>query len=749
MRFLIATISFCFILVTQAYDQGALVRGRVVDPHSETPLAGVHVMFATARGTLTDDRGIFQFEASPGKYTLTFQYMGYRSFTKAVLLKPGDTLFLDIKMRPEIREIDEIVVSPNRSEQKLSESTVSMNIIKPVLIRKNHITRIDEAIAHTPGIEIMDGQASIRGGSGYSYGVGSRVMMLIDGMPALSADAGNIKWQFMPLENLSQIEVIKGASSVLYGSSALNGVINIRTADPDTLAEIEVSLLGGIYDRPKQKNWVWWESPRFFSNATFAYANRLKQTDMTLGARWTHDDGYRKLNHERTGSVHLKLKQHARKPENLTYGLYFNAGYSDRIDFILWEDAEYGALKHNPSTAREFNGTMVLLDPFVTYQKDQRYRHDVRGRFQYTRNRLPDSRQNNSDATTYFSEYQLWHPLAKPVEMVVGGMVQFNQIESNFYGDHQGFNAALYTQFDVRPMKALKLTGGIRLEYNVLNGKHDRVVPIFRAGINVQATPYTFLRASFGQGYRYPSITEKYASTTLGAVRIFPNPEIEAESGWSTELGVKQSLAINNLRGQLDLSFFYLQNRDLIEYIFGLYPDTVNQVYDYGFMAVNTEHSRVYGFEFEFMMGRSFGAFSTSMRGGYTFMYPVEFNQFTGRNTGTYLKYRRKHAFTIQSITTFKSVDLGWTLFCKSKILNIDDVFLNPLTREVILPGFYDYWNRDNKGHVLLDAYLAYRLSSRYRFSFSVKNLFNTEYLGRPGDIQPQRHYSIQVTGSF
>jgi outer membrane receptor protein involved in Fe transport len=50
---------------------------------------------------------------------------------------------------------------------------------------------------------------------------------------------------------------------------------------------------------------------------------------------------------------------------------------------------------------------------------------------------------------------------------------------------------------------------------------------------------------------------------------------------------------------------------------------------------------------------------------------------------------------------------------------------------------------------VLLDAYLAYRLSSRYRFSFSVKNLFNTEYLGRPGDIQPQRHYSIQVTGSF
>ncbi|MCK7529808.1 MAG: TonB-dependent receptor plug domain-containing protein [Marinilabiliales bacterium] len=45
----------------------------------------------------------------------------------------------------------------------------------------------------------------------------------------------SIKWNFLPLENLSQVEIIKGASSVLYGSSALNGVINFRTADASNI----------------------------------------------------------------------------------------------------------------------------------------------------------------------------------------------------------------------------------------------------------------------------------------------------------------------------------------------------------------------------------------------------------------------------------------------------------------------------------------------------------------------------------
>jgi hypothetical protein len=74
-----------------------------------------------------------------------------------------------------------------------------------------------------------DGQASIRGGSGWSYGAGSRVLVLYDDLPLLSAEGADAKWALIPMENIESMEVIKGAASSIYGSGALNGVINFRT----------------------------------------------------------------------------------------------------------------------------------------------------------------------------------------------------------------------------------------------------------------------------------------------------------------------------------------------------------------------------------------------------------------------------------------------------------------------------------------------------------------------------------------
>ena len=64
------------------------------------------------------------------------------------------------------------------------------------------------------------------------------------------------------------------------------------------------------------------------------------------------------------------------------------------------------------------------------------------------------------------------------------------------------------------------------------------------------------------------------------------------------------------------------------------------------------------------------------MTGGYTFMYPVEFNKYTHQNTGTYLKYRRKHSGIISVDTQRKRLSMGVSFYIKSKILNIDDVFI-------------------------------------------------------------------------
>jgi iron complex outermembrane receptor protein len=88
-------------------------------------------------------------------------------------------------------------------------------------------------------------------------------------------------------------------------------------------------------------------------------------------------------------------------------------------------------------------------------------------------------------------------------------------------------------------------------------------------------------------------------------------------------------------------------------------------------------------------------------------------------------------------------------LYAKSKILSIDDVFLNPLTRELILPGFYDYWTNDNKGYFTADGNISWKFTRNFDLSLVVKNLSNTEYMGRPADIQPPRNYSLRLSGRF
>ena len=726
-----------------------IIKGKIFDNNTFEPLHGVYVIYEKTHGTTTDQNGLFSFKSDTGILNIAFQFTGYKSTKRSIVLITNDTVELNVGLDMDIQEIGQIVVSANKTEQKVAELTVSMDVIKIADFLKTHITNAQELINKTQGIEVLDGQASIRGGSGFSYGVGSRVLALIDGLPVISPDAGNIKWQFLPLENISQVEIIKGASSVLYGSSALNGIINFRTADPTNIPVTQSFAETGIYDKPKNKNWVWWDSPRLFSNVSFSHLQKIGKTDLGLGINLLIDNGYRKFNDQKLVRASLRLKHHNGKVKGLIYGVNINSGYTTKTDFILWEDADYGALKQDTSTVTLLHGTFIALDPFISFNNSGRFKHDLRIRIQSSNNRFPVREQNNSDAFSFYSEYQTNYMLSDFMNITAGISENLTRIFSNFYGDHNGMNIGVFTQVEVQPIRRLKMVAGLRVEQNSLDGEQDKIVPIFRTGINWQAAEYTFLRASFGEGYRYPSIAEKYASTTLGSVKIFPNPFVQPESGWSSEVGIKQGILFGKINGEADLSLFFLQNRNLIEYPFGSYPDPITGISNPGFRADNVEQARVYGYELEFILNRGLGDFNTALTGGYTYTYPVEFNPVTHKNTDIYLKYRRKHSAKISLNTVYKKFDLGFSLIAKSKILNIDDVFLDESTRESILPGFYEYWLANNTGFLLLDGNLGYMLNKILSLSLAVKNITNTEYMGRPGDIQPQRNFSLRLSGKF
>ena len=109
--------------------------------------------------------------------------------------------------------------------------------------------------------------------------------------------------------------------------------------------------------------------------------------------------------------------------------------------------------------------------------------------------------------------------------------------------------------------------------------------PIVRVGANLQVLKGTFLRASFGQGFRYPTITERYISTKAGLFGVFPNPGLEPEKSNNVEVGVKQGFRIGGVMGFLDIAAFRQHYEHTIEYLFGTWEPTVALV---GFKFLNT-----------------------------------------------------------------------------------------------------------------------------------------------------------------
>ncbi len=749
MHSLVIPIIFILSLLSASSLGQGIVKGVVYDSNSHEPLAGVYVVYGKSLGTITDTKGYWEIKTDLDHITITFRFLGYKPATRHVVIRSGETIEPDILLETENKLIDQVLVSAERIEQKAAELTVSLNIIKSDFLAENHITDAQELISKVSGIEVLDGQVSIRGGSGFSYGVGSRVLALIDGLPLLSPDAGSIKWQFLPLENLSQVEIIKGASSVLYGSSALNGIINFRTANAENIPHTQFFTEAGIYGKPENKNWKWWSSPRGFLSASLSHLQKIGKTDFGLGVNILSDMGYRKYNDEKLERISLRLKHHNSKIKGLEYGLNINTGYTTKRDFILWENGETGALIQDTSTVALLHGSFYAIDPFITWNNTGRFRHDLRMRIQSMNNKFPVRTQNNSDAFSIYGEYQLWYKLFDFMSITAGASENWNKVTSEFFGNHDGINLAGFTQLELKPVSRLKFVAGIRVEQNTLDSDHDKIVPIFRAGTNWQLADFTYLRASFGQGSRYPSIAEKFAATTLGSVRIFPNPYVQTETGWSSEVGIKQDIRFAGITGQADLSMFLSENSNLIEYVFGLYPDRTTGLFELGFQATNIEQSRVYGSELELFLNKALGEFNMTLSGGYTYIYPVEFNSFTHKNSDIFLKYRRKHNAKLGINASLKKLNLGVELYLRSKILNIDDVFLNPASREVILPGFYNYWTNHTSGYFLMDGNIGYSLNDVFYLSFAVKNITNSEYMGRPGDIQPPRNFSIRLTSKF
>lgn len=734
-------------------QKNTIIYGVVTDSLNNDALIAATVVLDGKSGTMSDTAGFYSISTSSDQVNLECRYLGYETSALTISTRGRDSIRVDFRMKQSYTLLGDIVVSAGKYEQKISDVMVSMEVIKPERIYNTNAITLESVIRQTPGVDIMEGQPSIRGGSGYSYGAGSRVLVLIDDLPLISADAGDIKWGYLPVDNISQIEIIKGASSVLYGSSALNGVFNIRTSYPTDKPETSISVFNGIYLDPERKEMIWWDRQPLFMGGSATHSRKIKNLDLIAGVNLYRDEGYRENEYDNRARMNLNLNYRNPKINGLSYGLNMNGMLTRASDFLIWVDADSGAYRQNPQAVSELDGSRFNIDPYIIYNTDGGSQHSLKTRFFHVNNSFQDVPDKNNRAELVMGEYKYHRKFGQKYDWTSGLTSTWASTYANLFGNHNSFNSAIFTQIDGKPLNRLNLSLGLRFERYTLDGEVEYSNPVFRTGLNYQVARYTYLRASFGQGYRFPSIAEKYTLTTVGSLNIFPNPELQSEKGWSTEIAVKQGFRISNWNAFIDLAAFLTEYREMIEFTFGIYkPDSVPipSFEHIGFKALNVGNARISGIDLGLSGTGDFFGIPLTLVAGYTYILPVDMNIPDSASTeDKYLKYRTIHSVKADAETKYKKITLGVTYIYYSSIKNIDDVFLDPLFGELILPGFPDYWTEHNTGYSVFDGRLMYDISRKVTIAFIVKNIFNKEYMGRPGDIYPPRNITLKLNLRF
>src|SRR5512140_1089848 len=219
-------------LLTQACLAAGSIAGRVMGVSQSEAIVGANVLLrGTTRGTTTDTQGRYRLaDLAPGKYTLVFSIVGYQRLTRTdIAVEDGKETTVNVTMTQAPVQAEQVVVRANKREQSLQDVPVSMSVVDAADIQQRNSLTIDEALRYVPGVNITGTQVNIRGSSGYSLGAGSRVLLLLDGVPFLAGDTGELNFESIPMGQVDRIEVVKGASSALYGSNALGGVVNVIT----------------------------------------------------------------------------------------------------------------------------------------------------------------------------------------------------------------------------------------------------------------------------------------------------------------------------------------------------------------------------------------------------------------------------------------------------------------------------------------------------------------------------------------
>jgi iron complex outermembrane receptor protein len=259
--------------------------------------------------------------------------------------------------------------------------------------------------------------------------------------------------------------------------------------------------------------------------------------------------------------------------------------------------------------------------------------------------------------------------------------------------------------------------------------------PVFRAGVNYSPLRATHLRASIGQGYRFPTIAEKFTITQAGGLVILPNPALESETGYSAEIGIRQEFQNYFISSFLDLAAFYSAYDNMIEY--QLNEDAT------GFLAENIGDTQIPGIEITWGTQWDVGKMKIQTLLGYTHINPT-YRNFTEeiKNSGTseinILKYRNRNSFKSGITLKIYNIELWVNQRYNSHMISIDRNF------STFINGIAAFRDVNNKGFNVLDARIAYKWK-HVTVGVNMNNILNATYTERPALLEAPRNVSLRI----
>ncbi len=507
----------------EIYGQQASIR--ILDAKTKEPVPYAHVSFvgiksAVQKHFVTDMDGRVPNEVKETSL-VAVSYVGYETFSDTV--KPG--IARTVMLVPAVLNMSEVVVTAQLTPERADKSIYKISVINSRQIELKAATNLTDLLSTESNMRIS--QDAVMGSSLSLQGLsGENVKFLVDGVPVVGRLNGNIDLNQLNLYNVDHVEIIEGPMSVIYGSNAIAGVVNIITKENHysaltTYANAYLESVGvynfnaGASVRRKSNHFSLDLSRNFFDGYTTVDTVRSMQWKPRLQY---NADAYYLYSGSKT-RIKLSMqyfdeliqdKGNLQKPyyETATDNLFHTVRQTSKIE------GSYTISEHRQ---------ISLVGAYSTYdRKREVYQNDLT---------ILEKRLAGGD-TTVVGSYLLraWYNrnyAEQKINYQVGfdGNLERNEgqrIEggSQEIGDYAGFVSLKYD-----PVKKISVQPGARFIYNT---KYNAPV-VYSLNIKYGATKNTSVRATYARGFRAPSIKELYLDFVDINHNLHGNPDLEAE----------------------------------------------------------------------------------------------------------------------------------------------------------------------------------------------------------------------------